>query len=42
MADAPQGKLPQKAEAASASSAVSEEDAAALKALEALLPPSGT
>jgi hypothetical protein len=39
MADAPQGKLPAKVEAAADS--VSEEDAAALKALEALLPPSG-
>lgn len=39
MVDAPRGRLPAKAEAASES----EEDAAALKALEALLPPtSGT
>ncbi len=40
MADAPQGKLPTKAEAAA--DTVSEEDAAALRALEQLLPPSGT
>lgn len=40
MADAPMGKLPARAEAAAVSEA--EEDAAALKALEQLLPPSGT
>lgn len=40
MVDAPVGKLPARAEAAT--DTVSEEDAAALKALEQLLPPSGT
>lgn len=42
MADAPVGKLPARAEAAADSVSESEEDATALRALEQLLPPSGT